>query len=125
MPTHVLVVEDDVTVAQLVADVLQADGHTVETAANGLLALAKIDTHTYDLIISDLRMPELDGAGLYRELERRHPALLSRLIFMTGTTAEESEYRPFLREVIVPIVPKPFDVADLKQAVRLMLSGEG
>lgn len=65
MPTHVLLVEDDVGVAEVLAYGLEADGYTVEVAANGLLALAKIETHTYDVIISDLRMPELRRA-VYR-----------------------------------------------------------
>jgi CheY-like chemotaxis protein len=123
MPTHVLLVEDDVWVAEVLADGLETDGHTVEVAANGLLALAKIETHTYDVIISDLRMPELDGRGLYREIDRWQPALLSRLIFITGA-AERPEYQRFLQEIGVPILPKPFDVADLLQAVRLVLSGQ-
>jgi CheY-like chemotaxis protein len=123
MPTHVLLVEDDVGVAEVLAYGLEADGYTVEVAANGLLALAKIETHTYDVIISDLRMPELDGRGLYREIERRQPALLSRFIFITGA-AERPEYQRFLREINVPVLSKPFDVADLLQAVRLVLAGQ-
>src|SRR5512132_3789794 len=103
MPTHVLLVEDDVRVAEVLADGLEADGHTVEVAANGLLALAKIETHTYDVIISDLRMPELDGRGLYREIDRWQPALVSRLIFITGA-AERPEYQRFLQEIAVPIL---------------------
>jgi CheY-like chemotaxis protein len=123
MPTHVLLVEDDVGVAEVLAYGLEADGHTVEVAANGLLALAKIETHTYDVIISDLHMPELDGRGLYREIEWWQPALLSRLIFITGA-AERHEYQRFLQEIVVPILRKPFDVADLLRAVRLVLSGQ-
>src|SRR5262245_27049470 len=123
MPTQVLVVEDDVGVAQALAEVLEEDGHTVEVASNGLLALAKIETHTYDVIISDLRMPELDGPSLYREIERWRPALLSRFIFVTGA-AEQPEHRHFLRDVTAPVVRKPFDEAALLQAVRLVLSGQ-
>ena len=52
---------------------LAVDGHRVETAANGTIALATLGEGAYDPIFSDLRMPELDGPGLWRELERRHP----------------------------------------------------
>jgi CheY-like chemotaxis protein len=123
MPAHVLLVEDDVGLAEVLAYGLEAAGHTVEVAANGLLALAKLETHTYDVIISDLRMPELDGRGLYREIERWQPPLLSRFIFITGAS-ERPEYQRFLRETVVPILPKPFDMTDLLQAVRLVLSGQ-
>ena len=54
---------------------LAGDGHRVETAANGTIALATLGEGAYDLIFSDLRMPEVDGPGLWRELERRHPGL--------------------------------------------------
>ena len=52
-----------------------------KTAVNGAVALDKLQERDYDLILSDLRMPELDGPGLYKELERRHPDLLHRIIF--------------------------------------------
>ena len=119
--TRILVVEDQPAVAQMLAEVLEADGHEVETAANGLLALDKIEARPYDLIISDLRMPELDGVGLYREIKRRQPALLSRFLFVSGT-ADQPEYRRFLAESAVPILAKPFAVADLQRLTRQVLS---
>jgi CheY-like chemotaxis protein len=122
--TRVLVVEDQPTVAQIIAEVLGADGHEVETAANGLLALDKIEARPYDLIISDLRMPELDGVGLYREIKRRQPALLSRFLFVSGT-ADQPEYRRFLAESAVPILAKPFALGDLLQLTRQVLSAHG
>src|SRR5260370_25534653 len=91
--TRVLVVEAQPTLAQIIAEVLEADGHEVETAANGLLALDKIEARPYDLLISDLRMPELDGVGLYREIKRRQPALLSRLLLVRATTAQPEHRR--------------------------------
>lgn len=119
--TRVLIVEDEPTVAQMLVDVLETDGHEVEVAANGLLALEKIEARAYDLIISDLRMPELDGIGLYREIKRRQPAVLARFVFVSGT-ADDPEYRRFLSESAVPILAKPFVLADLQQLIRRVLS---
>ena len=119
--TRILIVEDEPTVAQMLADVLEADGHEVEVAANGILALEKIEARPYDLIISDLRMPGLDGVGLYREIKRRQPTLLSRFVFVSGT-ADDPEYRRFLAESAVPILAKPFVLADLHQLIRRVLS---
>ena len=121
LPPRVLIVEDELRIAQLVAEVLEAEGYEVDTAANGFLALEKIEEHDYDLILSDLRMPELDGLGLYRELERRQPTLLSRLLFVSGTT-DQPEYRRFLAETAVPVLSKPFTLVDLQQAARRMLA---
>lgn len=122
--TRVLVVEDEPAVAQIVVEVMELDGHEVETAPNGLLALDMIKTRRYDLIISDLRMPELDGAGLYREVERRQPALLSRFLFVSGT-ADQPEYRRFLAESAVLFLEKPFTLAHLQELTRQVLSAHG
>jgi two-component system NtrC family sensor kinase len=110
-PLHVLVVEDDPHIAQMLATVLADEGYDVDVAGNGRLALEKIEAQDYDLIFSDLRMPELDGVGLYRELEqRRRPNLLRRLIVITGTSAHP-DYEGFLAETDVPFLEKPFSLA--------------
>jgi CheY-like chemotaxis protein len=111
---RILVVDDEPFIAQLVADTLMADGHEVDTAANGLLALAQIRRESYDFILSDLRMPDLDGLALYRELESRWPDLLRRMVFMSGTT-EDPVYQRFLEQSGVPVLPKPFHLEDLRR----------
>ena len=111
--SRILVVDDEPFIVQLVADMLSEEGYKVDTAANGLLALEQIRQHPYDLILSDLRMPALDGLALYRELEQDWPDLLNRIIFVSGTI-EQPEYRSFLKETGVPILPKPFDLDELR-----------
>ena len=111
---RILVVDDEPFVAQLLVDTLVADGYEVDTAANGLLALEQIEQHVYDLILSDLRMPELDGLGLYRQLELRRPDLLQRMIFISGTI-DDPTYRRFLEHAGVPVLPKPFHLDDVRQ----------
>jgi len=120
-PLHVLVVEDDSPIAGMLATVLTDEGYEVDLACNGRLALEKIDARDYDLIFSDLRMPELDGVGLYRELERRLPDLLRRLIVITGTSAHP-EYESFLAETHLPFLEKPFSLAALVALARQVLS---
>jgi CheY-like chemotaxis protein len=117
----ILVVEDEPRIAQMLREVLEAAGYGVELAPNGLLALDKIEAQAYDLIISDLRMPKLDGVGLYREITRRRPELLSRLLFVSGTT-DAPEYQRFLAESAVPILAKPFVLADLYRLTEQVLS---
>ena len=105
----------------MLREVLEAVGYGVELPANGRLALDTIETQAYDLIISDLRMPVLDGVSLYREITRRQPELLSRLLFVGGT-ADVPEYQRFLAESAVPILAKPFVLADLYQLTRQVLA---
>jgi len=90
----ILVVDDEPLVAAIMADILGLEGYEVETAKNGREALEKIAARSYDLILSDLQMPELDGVGLYHELERQRPSLLPRLAFVSGST-EVPEYASF------------------------------
>jgi PAS domain S-box-containing protein len=118
----ILVVDDEIEVGRLLADLLAVDAHQVETASNGAEALEKLEERDYDLILSDLRMPRLDGPGLYREVERRHPALLSRFIFITGDTLN-AETRGFLEQVTVPSLHKPFDFGQVMAVVRRALQG--
>ncbi len=119
-PTRILVVDDEPLIADMMVDMLTAEGYQVDTAANGRLALEKIKQQSYELILSDLLMPELDGFELYRELERCRPDLLRRMIFVSGTT---EQYRRFLEETGVPILPKPFELEDLRQLTERALSG--
>lgn len=118
---QVLVVDDETIIAQLVADMLGSDGYEVDTAPNGIVALERISGKDYDLILSDLRMPELDGLGLYHELKRERPDLLRRFVFITGT-AEHVDYQDFIRDVRTPVLTKPFDMIALQRVARETLS---
>lgn len=116
----ILVVDDEPLVAGLMVDVLAMEGHEVDMAGNGREALEKIAARSYDLIVSDLRMPEIDGVGLYRELERGQPRLLGRLVFVSGTT-EPREYASFLEATHAPVLSKPFRLEDLQRLVQRAL----
>lgn len=120
-PTRILMVDDEPLIVQLVVDLLTAEGYEVDTAADGLRALEQIEHGSYDLILSDLRMPGLDGFALYHELERRRPDLLGRMIFISGTT-EHPEYRTFLDETRVPMLSKPFHLEDLRRLTTQSLA---
>ena len=113
----VLVVDDENIIAQLIADVLGGEGFEVDTAPHGLAALDRLANRTYDAILSDLRMPELDGLGLFREIEQRYPELLRRFVFITGTS-EHTDYQGFIDDVKVPVLTKPFDMMNLLRVVR-------
>jgi two-component system NtrC family sensor kinase len=118
---RVLVVEDDVPIGRMLASILADEGYVVDLASDGLTALGKIEAREYDLILTDLRMPELDGVGLYRELERRRPEVLRRVIVITGTSGHP-EYQSFLEETKVPYLEKPFSLQALQTITRRVLA---
>jgi nitrogen fixation negative regulator NifL len=121
---RILLVEDETEVAALLVEVLGADGHSVRHAISGRAALDLLAENPFDLIISDLKMPDLDGPGLYRRLEEERPELLDRLIFVTGDTLGRHA-RQFLEQTARLVIEKPFDLALLRSKVRQVLDSNG
>jgi CheY-like chemotaxis protein len=118
---RILVVDDDAAVRELMAAVVMRVGHSVDVAANGREALAFLERAACDLIVSDLKMPVMDGAALYEQIRDRWPALLGRLLFVSGSAAMP-EYTDFLRTAQPYILPKPFAIVHLEEAVQRMLA---
>jgi signal transduction histidine kinase len=81
-----LIVDDETGTRKALVRVFHRDGHTLDTAANGREALDKLRSRSYDLILCDLRMPELDGTSLYRTLSCERPQQQKRFIFLTCDT---------------------------------------
>lgn len=121
---RILVVEDEPTVLQLIADVLREEGYRVDTVADSRQGLELARAHPYDLLICDLRMPHLDGRGFYAELTREGNPLQHRLIFVTGDTLAPKTV-DFLRSSGLPYLAKPFLVEELKEVVARRVETAG
>ena len=117
---RVLVVDDEVEIAQMVSEVLNRDHHQVSVAWSGRQALEHLAAHPADLILSDLRMPDLDGPALHRELASSSPDLARRMVFVTGDVLTP-ETAKFLAETSLPVIEKPIDPYDLRLKVRAYL----
>ena len=114
---RILVVDDERLVLQLLGEMLGADHHTVDTVSDGTQALEVLRRTSYDLILSDVRMPYLDGPGLYRALERRLPDLCRRFVLMTGDVLS-AEIQTFLEQTGVPGLSKPFDRGEVRRVIQ-------
>jgi len=119
---RILVVEDEPLIAGLLGDMLMADGHDVDAVNTGRAALERLASQAYDLIVSDLRMPVLDGRGLYRELQARHPEMLRRILFVTGSALDPGN-EEFLVRTRAPWLAKPFTMNDLHRLTQKVLAG--
>jgi PAS domain S-box-containing protein len=117
---RILVVEDEPTVAQLIVDVLKEEGHRVEALLDSKEALRRMSTHSYDLLICDLRMPGLDGPAFYHSLERTNSPMRDRVLFVTGDTLGQRTLE-FLLPRKLPYLAKPFLVEELQLAVNELL----
>jgi len=119
---HILIVEDEPTVAALIADVMTEEGHRVDTLLDSRVALGRLEEKSYSLVICDLKMPYVDGPGLYRALVRRENPMQHRVLFVTGDTMGPRTLE-FLKASGLPYLAKPFLVEELKEAVREALAG--
>ncbi|MFA7296203.1 MAG: ATP-binding protein [Dehalococcoidia bacterium] len=117
---RVLVVEDEAAVRSLISTVLGTSGYAVRAAESGDEAVRALEESTYDLVISDLRMPGLDGEGLYEQVQERWPHLQRRLLFISGDI-EADRFAARLREHDVRYLEKPFSAARLLATVREVL----
>ena len=117
----ILVVDDEPEIVAVLSEILSSAGQQVDTAANGAIALKKLQERRYDLVVTDIKMPELDGLGLWQELRRRERDFLRRIIFITGDTLGP-ETKEFLKETGAPCLTKPFVEDDVLTAVHQALS---
>src|SRR5438128_1583918 len=88
---HLLVVDDEAEIAHMLAEILTESGHHIDIASNGAEALELLGKGRYDLILSDTKMPVLDGASFYRELKGQFPELGRRVIFLTGDVLDRAK----------------------------------
>jgi PAS domain S-box-containing protein len=118
---RILVVDDEEEIAALVRAMLESAGHEVSTAESGAVALELLAMARFDAIVSDLRMPDMDGAQLWREVVAHHPQLARRMLFVTGDTLSPGA-RQFLADARCPSLDKPFSKPDLLAKVADLLA---
>jgi two-component system NtrC family sensor kinase len=121
LTARVLVVDDEIELSALMRDMLEAAGYDVATAESGMVALELLATARFDAIVSDLRMPDIDGAALWREVSRRRPQLARHMLFVTGDTLSP-DAREFLKEARCTGLDKPFSKADLLARVAALVA---
>jgi len=116
-----LIVEDDESVRTLAARALERDGHNVDIAADGAQGLALIQQSggSYDLVVSDIRMPEMDGIEMATAAAKRFPAM--KIMLMTGY-ADQRERAHGLDALIHDVITKPFSLATIRSAVNEALA---
>ena len=114
---HILVVDDEPGIRDLLCGLWPRDGHTVEAAADGEQALEMIATCRFDCIIMDLKMPGMSGPELFHEIEGLGEATAARVIFITGDTLS-SDTSAFVGSVKNPVLNKPLDVQVLRSEIQ-------
>ena len=112
----IMVVEDEEDLLDLMVDTL-SPYYTVITFDNGAKACDHLDEYAWELIISDLRMPVMNGMEFYHEAVKRNPGLKKRFMFITGDTYD-FQVKEFLETTGVTYLKKPFRIKELRESVR-------
>jgi two-component system NtrC family sensor kinase len=114
--SSILIVDDEAEIREMLAEILTSARHRVVTAASGREALERLAAERYDVILTDMRMPDIDGRALFKEIERRWPRLVARVVFVTGDTLASAS-RDFVSESGRPVIEKPFLPSEVRRIV--------
>jgi CheY-like chemotaxis protein len=117
----VLVIDDEVWILELSRELLRSDGYDVETVASGEEAFQRIGQKRFDVILSDWKMPGLNGMHLYEQLLATDSTSAGRMIFMTGDVMNET-FQEFLKRNGRSYIAKPFAVDDVRAAVANLIT---
>ena len=106
-PSRILVIDDEPDIAEILRDVLTAEGHSVELAGGGREGLEKVSGAPFDLVFTDLGMPDVSGWEVASNIRENHPDLPVVLVTGWGATLSEAEIS---ENCIAAVVNKPFDI---------------
>jgi signal transduction histidine kinase len=118
---NVLVVEDEDPLREALTEVLHGLGHRVVGAMTGLEALGRLREPTWDLVMLDLRLPDVDGQAVWERALAPDPRLAGRVVFMTGDIMS-AETQAFLDEARRPFLLKPFTMEEVGRVVSEVLA---
>jgi signal transduction histidine kinase len=114
----VLVVEDEPAVRQITARILRHNGYSVLEAASGAEALALAADHHFDMLLTDLVMPQISGPELAQRIQQMHPGI--PMLFMSGYSQDILGPRGAL-DADAPLIQKPFAAPELLKTIRTLL----
>ena len=113
---QILIAEDEPVVLDLFSRILEDAGAVVTQARDGWEAWERLATADFDLVVADLRMPNLDGQRLYEKVAEERPEMIRRFVFSTGDLVRQDTLR-FLESIPNRILPKPLDVETVRRVL--------
>jgi CheY-like chemotaxis protein len=118
MPSPILLIEDEPSVTAFLRAALERRGYSVEDASSGAEGLERLNHGQYYGVISDIRMPgSVNGAEVHAWIQRNKPELCTRIILISGDTAN-SDTQALLAQSGTPCIEKPFRVHQLLTVVE-------
>ena len=118
---RVLIVDDEACISDLLSEMLRLLGYASSQCFSPLAALRLLNEGDFDVILSDFRMPQMNGDEFYHKAVARRPELASRFVFLTGDTVNEGT-QLFLKEHSRPHLSKPFELETVIEVITDVLS---
>lgn len=118
----ILLIDDETDILQLLQRILENSGYNVLTAENGKIADRLLDKHSFDLVITDIIMPDKDGMEVIFQLKQTSPGIKIIAISGGGKLAPEGYLKMAEIAGADAIIQKPFESSDLLQVVNNLLS---
>lgn len=122
MAARILIVDDEDYVRDLIRNALEPCGFEIATAASGEEALEELQRAEFDLVLSDVVMPGMEGLELLKQIRKRHPGV--KVVILTGY-AREQNISDFLLNGAEEYLLKPFQVHELLATVGKLLGSGG
>jgi len=116
MKGRILIIDDEPLVRDILTALLTGQGWEIDIAINGMEGLKMACERQYNVIISDINMPVMDGREFYRKLIEKIPSMKQRVLFITGNGDRETFM--FLNKTGVKYLLKPFETMDILKAVN-------
>ncbi len=118
MPKEIVVIDDEKIVCDMCKKVLEAEGYNVEVFTDSVLALQRIQEKRFDVVVTDLKMENVSGMDILKEVNHRYPD--TKVIMLTAYATLDAAIEA-IREKIFDFFPKPVKIDDLKQSIRKAL----
>ncbi len=112
-----LIIDDNDSLRNMFQSFLENMGFTTDEAENGSVAFNKIQNSDYDIIVSDMDMPVVNGMEFYQLVSSYRPKMLDRIVFSTGNCFN-GEYKKFFENISCPVLYKPFSLSDLESTIH-------
>jgi two-component system, NtrC family, sensor kinase len=118
----ILVLDDEQPVLDMLGQMLDSLGHQPTLSCSPVQALEEVQRRDFDLVLSDFRMPVLDGEQFYKKVAALKPWLAARIVFLTGDVANQT-MQGFIQSIGNPCLTKPFHLQALQATLTRLLQG--
>jgi len=115
--------DDEHSIAELLAEMIEILGHSPTVCTSPRQAIELLKSHTFDLVLSDFRMPTMNGKQFYEKACQMRPELARRVVFLTGDVVCD-ETQSFLKALGNPHLSKPFQLSKVEAVLNQMLGSK-